>query len=182
MDKKIAIVITAILITITVIGYVYYFGSYNYGSQEPTNTASDQSRQPANNPAASEQPQVDVMVTNNPAFGEILTDGNGMTLYTYSKDTKDTSTCYGTCAVNWPPLLVKNDPKIASDLIVSKFNVITRTDGGKQIAFKGMPLYYWIKDAKPGDATGQDVGGVWFVYKVGADDLSKGSAPSSNTK
>jgi predicted lipoprotein with Yx(FWY)xxD motif len=36
-------------------------------------------------------------------------------------------------------------------------------DGRKIVTYKGMPLYYWAADAKPGDATGQNVGEVWFV-------------------
>ena len=179
MNQKIIIAIAAILIII--IGSAYYLGSYNYGSQTPpVNTETDQSQQPAENAKTPGQSQVDVMVTNNPVFGNIFTDGKGMTLYTYSKDTKDVSVCYGTCAVNWPPLLVDNDPKISSDLIATKFSVITRTDGGKQVAINGMPLYYWIKDVKPGDTSGHEVGGVWFVYKVTSGDLSAAaSSPSS---
>lgn len=28
-----------------------------------------------------------------------------------------------------------------------------------------MPLYYWVKDKKPGDVTGDGVNGVWHVAK-----------------
>ena len=38
-----------------------------------------------------------------------------------------------------------------------------------------MPLYYWYKDVVPGDATGQNVGQVWFV--LGPD----GSVIGNNT-
>lgn len=41
--------------------------------------------------------------------------------------------------------------------------VISRADGTSQITYNGWPLYYWVKDAKPGDTTGQNVGNVWFV-------------------
>lgn len=34
---------------------------------------------------------------------------------------------------------------------------MTRDDGKKQWAFKGKPLYYWIKDQKPGDAALPDL-------------------------
>ena len=37
----------------------------------------------------------------------------------------------------------------------------------KMWAYKGMPLYYWVKDDKPGDTTGDGVGGVWHVVKEG---------------
>jgi predicted lipoprotein with Yx(FWY)xxD motif len=38
---------------------------------------------------------------------EPMTDAEGMTLYTFDKDTKSTSTCYDACATGWPPYLVK---------------------------------------------------------------------------
>jgi plastocyanin len=32
-----------------------------------------------------------------------------------------------------------------------------------QTTFRGAPLYYYVKDMKAGDVTGQDVGKVWYV-------------------
>lgn len=125
---------------------------------------------PENQPAA--QSQFNVMVADNPTLGKIFTDGRGMTLYTFNKDKKGKSTCYDTCATNWPPLLENTALKIGSNLLASKFDVIARTDGTQQVTFEGMPLYYWAKDAKPGDTNGQGVGGFWFVYKVGSDDYN----------
>jgi predicted lipoprotein with Yx(FWY)xxD motif len=113
------------------------------------------------------------MITSNPTLGQILVDGKGMTLYTYTKDTKDNSTCYEACAANWPPLLTTDTPKIVSALVNDNFGVITRTNGDKQITYKGMPLYYWIKDTKSGDATGENVGGVWFTHQITEEDLVK---------
>jgi predicted lipoprotein with Yx(FWY)xxD motif len=124
----------------------------------------------------------DVMTASNPTLGPIFVSGNGMTLYTYSKDAKDKSNCYDVCATNWPPLLTSDTPKIAKNLIASKFGVTIRTDGDKQVTFEGMPLYFWIKDAKPGDTTGQGVGGVWSVYKIGSDDLVDLNATSTKAK
>ena len=36
-------------------------------------------------------------------------------------------------------------------------SIVTRDDGKKQWAMKGKPLYYWSKDAKAGDKTGEGV-------------------------
>jgi predicted lipoprotein with Yx(FWY)xxD motif len=30
-------------------------------------------------------------------------------------------------------------------------------------AYKGWPLYFWVKDEKPGDTTGDMVGEVWHT-------------------
>ena len=90
----------------------------------------------------------------------MLTGGNGMTLYTFDRDAAGSgkSVCNDACAKNWPPLMAKADEMAAGD-----YTVITRDDGGKQWAYKGKPLYYWIKDQKPGDKTGDGFNKVWRV-------------------
>lgn len=94
------------------------------------------------------------------AMGKVLTDPKGMTLYTFDNDKAGTSACYDACAQNWPPLAAPGDAAASGD-----WSVISRTDGSRQWAYKGKPLYLWIKDAKPGDTTGDGVKGVWHVAK-----------------
>ena len=96
-----------------------------------------------------------------PADG-VLTGPNGMTLYTYAKDTAGSgkSVCNGQCATNWPPFMATASDKAAGD-----FSIVTRDDGTKQWAAKGWPVYYWAKDSKPGDKTGDGVGGAWKTAK-----------------
>lgn len=43
--------------------------------------------------------------------------------------------------------------------------MITRDDGSKQWAYKGKPVYYWVKDKAAGDKTGDGVAGVWHIIK-----------------
>ncbi|WP_234265835.1 COG4315 family predicted lipoprotein [Hydrogenophaga sp. NFH-34] len=87
-----------------------------------------------------------------------LTGPNGMTLYTFDRDVAHSgkSVCNGPCATNWPPLLAQE-----SDQARSGYTVITRDDGRKQWAYQGKPLYFWIKDAQPGDITGNGVNNLW---------------------
>lgn len=87
----------------------------------------------------------------------VLAGKNGMTLYTFDKDTAGSgkSVCNGPCATNWPPLMA-GETTPSGD-----YSVITRDDGQKQIAYKGKPLYFWIKDTKPGDTTGNGFNNVW---------------------
>lgn len=89
----------------------------------------------------------------------VLTGANGMTLYTFDKDTAGNgkSVCNGPCATNWPPLTGTAAPAGAG------YSVIQRDDGTSQIAYKGKPLYYWVKDTKPGDKTGDGVNQVWHT-------------------
>ena len=90
----------------------------------------------------------------------VLTGPNGMTLYTFDKDVAGKSMCNDACASNWPPLLAMSGDAASGD-----YTVITRDDGKKQWALKGKPLYYWAKDQKPGDKTGDGINSVWHVAK-----------------
>ena len=94
--------------------------------------------------------------------GGILTDSKGMTLYTWDNDkTPGQSSCMGNCLKNWPALMAPADAKGMGD-----WTVITRNDGSKQWAYKGKPLYGWVKDQKPGDTTGNGfLNGAWHVAK-----------------
>jgi predicted lipoprotein with Yx(FWY)xxD motif len=92
----------------------------------------------------------------------VLTGKNSMTLYTFDKDAAGAgkSVCNGPCATNWPPLVAAADAKDMGD-----YTVVTRDDGSKQVAYKGKPLYFWAKDAKPGDKTGDGFNSVWHTAK-----------------
>jgi predicted lipoprotein with Yx(FWY)xxD motif len=92
----------------------------------------------------------------------VLVGANGMTLYTFDKDTAGSgkSVCNGPCATNWPPLAAAAGATGSGD-----WTVITRDDGARQWAFKGKPLYFWVKDQKPGDRTGDGFNKVWQLAK-----------------
>jgi predicted lipoprotein with Yx(FWY)xxD motif len=106
--------------------------------------------------------------TANTSLGEILTDGQGMTLYVFSADSVNKSTCYGTCAVNWPPVLVTDTIAIPKGL-PGEMGAIIRDDNTTQVTYNGMPLYAYAADHAPGDANGQGVGGKWYVVTVGME-------------
>jgi predicted lipoprotein with Yx(FWY)xxD motif len=100
-----------------------------------------------------------VVKSANVGGKEILTDSKGMTLYIWDKDTAGVSNCYDKCAAAWPPVLVDASTKVDGD-----FTLVDRKDSDKKIvAYKGMPLYLWVKDTKPGDTTGDGVGGTWHT-------------------
>lgn len=92
----------------------------------------------------------------------LLTAGNGMSLYTFDKDATGSgkSVCNGPCATNWPPLAASADAGAQGD-----FSVILRDDGSRQWAYKGKPLYFWIKDSQPGDTSGDGVNQVWHLAR-----------------
>lgn len=101
----------------------------------------------------------DMVATVDSAKGAVLAGAdNGLTLYTFRKDTAGSSTCYDACAGNWPPFLAaeEDEDKTEDDL-----TVIARTDGTYQWAKNGMPLYFFAGDAAKGDVNGDGMKGVW---------------------
>ena len=95
------------------------------------------------------------------SMGKIYADMKDMTLYTYDKDEAGKSNCYDKCAVNWPPYLAAADA-----MAEGEWTIVDRTDGTKQWAYDGKPLYLYIEDKKPGDMTGEGKGGVWHIVKA----------------
>jgi len=105
-----------------------------------------------------------VKIAKKDGIDTYLTDTKGMTLYTFKKDTPGKSACEGPCVDNWP-LYSREKVEAKDGLSAADFATITRADGKTQTTFKGMPLYYFVKDAKPGDTLGQGVKDVWSVAK-----------------
>jgi predicted lipoprotein with Yx(FWY)xxD motif len=103
-------------------------------------------------------------MSNAPAMASngVLTSPNGMTLYTFDRDAAGSgkSACNGPCATNWPPLMAAAGAQSTGD-----YTIVVRNDGTRQWAHKGHPLYYWIKDAKAGDRTGDGVNNVWHLAR-----------------
>ena len=90
----------------------------------------------------------------------MLTDAKGMSLYIFDKDAGGVSACYDDCAAKWPPYLGKADAKISEG-----WTLVDRTDGSKQWAYDGKPVYYFAGDKAKGDTKGDGMGGMWHVVK-----------------
>jgi predicted lipoprotein with Yx(FWY)xxD motif len=96
--------------------------------------------------------------------GQIVVDGKGMSVYYYTKDTKDsgTSACTGGCLTAWPPVTTTSaTPSVEG--VMGTLGTITTPDGKKQVTINGMPIYYYAKDKAAGDITGQGVNSVWYL-------------------
>ncbi len=93
--------------------------------------------------------------------GYSFANAEGKSLYTFDKDTEvGKSACYDDCAKNWPPAIAPKNAKAFGD-----WTIITRTDKTKQWAYKGKPLYAFVKDAVPGDVKGNGAAQVWHNVK-----------------
>jgi predicted lipoprotein with Yx(FWY)xxD motif len=112
--------------------------------------------------AAGAEEDYTVQVHQDPKLGAYLTDARGMTLYLLKKDAANTSACYDACAQSWPAFTA-GGPLTLPDGVAGHLGTITRKDGTRQVTYNGVPLYYFAKDQKPGDANGQGLGNVWFV-------------------
>jgi predicted lipoprotein with Yx(FWY)xxD motif len=91
----------------------------------------------------------------------VVTNASGRTLYWFAPDMPDHSVCYGTCAAYWPP--VTGSPT-AGPGVTGKLGTTHRTDGTLQVTYDGHPLYTYIGDSGPGQASGNNVnlnGGFW---------------------
>lgn len=126
----------------------------------------------ATEPPASTSGAATVNLGQNDTLGSFLVDDKGMALYLFTKDTPDTSVCYDKCATAWPPLLTTGDPGAGEGVDASMLGTTTRTDGSVQVTYNGWPLYYYEEDKAPGDVTGQDVGGVWYLVSAAGEQIT----------
>ena len=106
---------------------------------------------------------VTLEVAGNDTLGKFLADGDGNTLYLFTKDTKGTSNCYDKCATAWPPVIPDGSPTLKDGVDTALISTTLRTDGSTQLTYNGWPLYYYFKDQAAGDTTGQAVSNVWWV-------------------
>ena len=109
----------------------------------------------------------------------VLTNAKGFTLYAFAPDTSTTSKCNGACAQNWPPVKV---PTTASG-VKGAFATIKRSDGSTQLTFRGHPLYTFVGDKSPGQASGNGInafGGLWHEAPASGGAAPAGSSSSGS--
>jgi predicted lipoprotein with Yx(FWY)xxD motif len=114
-------------------------------------------------PTAAGTPTV---ATTTSSLGIILVDASGRTLYMHVSDENNKSSCTGACAQAWPPVQPTGGLVAGTGLRMQLLSTITRDDASSQVAYNSHALYYFVRDTKPGDATGQGInafGGVWLV-------------------
>ena len=110
-------------------------------------------------------------------LGRILVDSRGITLYDFVQDRGRASTCYGACAALWPPLTTKGKPVAGRGIRASLLGTTKRKDGKLEVTYKGHPLYYFVRDSKPGQTTGQGLnqfGAPWWVLSPAGKEIHRG--------
>jgi predicted lipoprotein with Yx(FWY)xxD motif len=88
----------------------------------------------------------------------LVAGSNGMTVYTFTKDTAGSgqSACTGSCLARWPALIVPAGvTPTAGDGVTGQLGTITRSDDGThEVTYNGLPLYFYAGDNAPGDING----------------------------
>jgi predicted lipoprotein with Yx(FWY)xxD motif len=83
-------------------------------------------------------------------------------------DKRKKVTCVKTCAAVWPPVkLPKGAKPVAQGQVKAKLlSSDPNPAGGRVVTYNKWPLYTYVVDRKPGQATGQALnlnGGLWYV-------------------
>jgi predicted lipoprotein with Yx(FWY)xxD motif len=110
------------------------------------------------------------------SIGNAITTSTGHTLYLFRADHGTTSTCYGQCAVYWPPLLTSGKPKASGRVMASLLGTTKRKDGKLQVTYKGHPLYTYLNDKKAGQTAGEGskfFGASWYALAPSGATIDK---------
>jgi predicted lipoprotein with Yx(FWY)xxD motif len=162
------------------------------GADEPAaDTAASEPAAAASEPAAVESAPASVaseassesaaggaeIAVTSSDLGDILVDGEGMTLYVFDNDTDENSTCYDDCEANWPPLT--GEVTAGDGVDQSLLGTSEREDGTTQVTYAGKPLYYFAGDQAAGDTNGQAVGDIWWVVGPDGEKIQDAAASGS---
>jgi predicted lipoprotein with Yx(FWY)xxD motif len=122
----------------------------------------------ANRTASSSQAVVKASY-NKSLKATILVDGAGRTLYLFTSDPKNLSTCAGadpTCPKIWPAYTTSSKPIAGTGVKAALLGMTAK----KQVTYNGHPLYhfagasgYGAPDKKSGQANGQGLFQLWYV-------------------
>jgi len=130
-------------------------------------TAAPASAPAAKTTAASSTPAAKTAVsTAKSAAGTYLTGASGRALYLWVADPTGQSACTGACAQVWLPVIATGTPSAAGGATAGDLGTITRSDGSKQVTYKGHPLYYYAADSAAGTTHGQgsdSFGAKWWL-------------------
>jgi predicted lipoprotein with Yx(FWY)xxD motif len=101
------------------------------------------------------------------SLGPVLVDGKGLTVYMLTADSPGHSTCSAQCLQFWPLVPAPAGSGVPMVSGISAALAATKaTSGTSMVTAAGWPLYMFVKDAAPGDVTGEGVktfGGTWYA-------------------
>lgn len=116
--------------------------------------------------------------------GTYLVSNSGRALYLWAADTGGKSSCSGACAKTWTPLTSTGAPHASGGASASDLGTIRRSDGSKQVTYRGHPLYYYAPDTGPGMTTGQGTnsfGAKWWLVSPSGSPITSQSSSSNSS-
>lgn len=143
---------TAIGVIVVIVAAVVIYAVVHKPAKTTNASTTTNTSQQTTGTTSNTNPASVIQAKTASGVGQYLADSNGNALYTYGADTQGKSNCTGSCLYNWPIYDASNAP--AS--LPANVTAITRSDGGKQYAYRGMPLYTFSSDS-PGQVTGDGV-------------------------
>lgn len=105
------------------------------------------------------------------SVGTVLVDSRGFTLYYLKSEPSGSITCTGSCATNWPPLVLPSGtttPTAGTGVKAGDLGTIMRPDGGTQVTYKGKALYLFVGDTSAGQANGQGTADFYAMTPSGS--------------
>ena len=115
-------------------------------------------------------------------LGPVLVNSKGHTLYLFKKDKNGKSSCSGTCATFWPPLLTHGKPTAGSGVKAALLGTTRRSNGSLQVTYNKHPLYTYTLDKHAGQTKGEGVlafGAKW--YALSAKGIAVLKAPTTTS-
>ena len=124
-----------------------------------------------------------LVTRNNASYGTYLSDEDGHAIYLFTADSKSRSACQDACAKAWPPMMTSGAPVAGPGVNAALLGTIPR-DGGMQVTYGGMPLYYFVGDKGAGSIAGQGInhfGGEWYLVAPNGQEIEKQAAKKTGS-
>jgi predicted lipoprotein with Yx(FWY)xxD motif len=126
--------------------------------------------------------------TASGSSGTYLTGASGRAAYLWVADSNGKSSCSGACAGVWPPVTTTGTPIASHGVKSADLGTITRSNGTKQVTYKGHPLYYYAADTASGMTKGEgsdSFGAKWWLITPSGSAItsggSSGAAPAASS-
>jgi predicted lipoprotein with Yx(FWY)xxD motif len=128
---------------------------------------------------APQRPAGSAISVGQTPVGKALVDANGRTLYLFAGDKANVSLLSAAGRAVWPPFTSATLPPATAGALAARVGTIASS---KQITYNGHPLYYYVGDQRPGQASGQGLnqfGARWYVLSASGAAITS-AAPSGS--
>jgi predicted lipoprotein with Yx(FWY)xxD motif len=118
------------------------------------------------------------------SLGVILVNARGHTLYLFAKDRNARSSCYGSCARFWPPLLSRGKPTAGPGVKRSLLGSTRRSNGSLQVTYNKHPLYTYALDKRAGQTKGEGRSAFcakWYAVSAGGRAVMPSTTTTTTT-